>query len=53
MEAVIIPEIHDELDTRNFEKYEEVNVILFFLYSGQLLFTLLCYLYDDRINFLL
>lgn len=26
MEAVIIPEIQDELDTRNFEKYEELGV---------------------------
>lgn len=41
MEAVIIPEIQDELDTRNFEKYEEVNIIIFLSYSDHLLFALL------------
>ena len=49
MEAVIIPEIHDELDTRNFEKYEEVNIIIFRIVAS---YWLLCYLNEDGINLL-
>lgn len=33
MEAAFIPEVKDELDTQNFEKFEEVLICFFFLLS--------------------
>jgi len=41
MKAAFIPEVNDELDTQNFEKFEEVNNSSFWLS-----FTLLCYYFN-------
>jgi len=30
MEAAFIPEVMDELDTQNFEKFEEVRIMVYF-----------------------
>lgn len=39
MEAAFVPEVKDELDTQNFEKFEEVGQLLLFL-------LLVCWLLD-------
>lgn len=41
MKAAFIPEVNDELDTQNFEKFEEVSKYPFWLP-----FALLCYFFN-------
>lgn len=45
MEAAFIPEVNNELDTQNFEKFEEVRKLLYlFSLVAEVLFSILFFL---------
>ena len=49
MEAAFKPEVNGELDTQNFEKFEEVLIFFFDCYYNYLF----CWVFDDFVKYAL